>query len=73
MMDLPKNKFAPCCTVLHGNVVYAMGGRTEVDKDDSATNQVCRLDLKKDNLQWEQIASMNVRRRVMGAAVFNGL
>ena len=44
-----------------------------MEGNDSTTNQVCRLDLKKDNLEWEQIASMKVRRQVMGAAVFNGL
>ncbi|CAK8684660.1 unnamed protein product [Clavelina lepadiformis] len=71
--DLTENKDSPCCTVLHGNVVYAIGGRTEVKGNDSTTNQVCRLDLKKDNLEWEQIASMKVRRQVMGKAVFNGL
>ncbi|XP_076807802.1 kelch-like protein 25 [Clavelina lepadiformis] len=68
--DLPQKKHAPCCTVLHGNVVYAIGGATEV-KDDSITSQVCRLDMKMDNLEWEVVASMKVRRRVMGAAVFN--
>ncbi|CAK8684650.1 unnamed protein product [Clavelina lepadiformis] len=69
--DLPENNIVLCCTVLHGNVVYAIGGTTEGSKNNSITNQVCRLDLKKDNLQWEEVASMKVRRGVMGASVFN--
>ena len=51
------------------NVVYVIGGSDYDNKIESS--KAFRLNLKKNVLKWEEIASINVRRCSPGVAVFN--
>ena len=46
--------------------LYAIGGQV----NGMDTNNVCRLNLKNQHSKWEQVASMNGKRSMMGAAVY---
>ena len=58
------------CSVMLNDHIYTMGGRYKRGDDLYATNEVMKLNLKDENAKWEKVASMNVKRYVMGASVY---
>ena len=58
------------CSIKTNEFVYVIGG---IDIDNQIeSNKVFRLNLSKKVLKWEEIASMNEKRRNHGVAVFDG-
>lgn len=54
------------------NSVYCIGG-TIVGDNVIVTDRVWQMMLNKDHLRWDEIASMNEKRYLMGAAIFDDI
>ncbi|XP_076825297.1 kelch-like protein 36 isoform X2 [Clavelina lepadiformis] len=71
--DLNLGRTSLCSVLLHG-CVYAIGGEILKDKGkDDSTNSVSRLNLNTEELKWEAVAPMRLKRMVMGATVLGDL
>ncbi|CAK8683092.1 unnamed protein product [Clavelina lepadiformis] len=71
--NLNVGRMSLCSVLLHG-CVYAIGGAIFKDKDkEDSTNRVSRLNLNTEELKWEEVAPMKLKRFVMGAAVLGDL
>ncbi|XP_078494072.1 kelch-like protein 12 [Ciona intestinalis] len=69
--DLPVGRDDAAAVVID-DVLYSIAGDLNTDGKFTATNIVHRMKLNEKVLKWEKVASMNVKRRVLGAAVLNG-
>ena len=70
--DLPTRQIRTQCSVELNDYIYCIGGninKTELRGIDA----VWRINIKKENTNWERVASMNKKRRAMGAAVYDDL
>ena len=60
------------CALKLSNYIYAIGGHAVSNNENLNVNaNVWRLNLKKRNLNWEEVCPMNEERYVMGAAVYH--
>ncbi|XP_078486241.1 beta-scruin-like [Ciona intestinalis] len=69
--DLPVGRDDAAAVVID-DVLYYLAGDLRTDGKATATNIVHRMKLKEKFLIWEKVASMNVKRRELSAAVLNG-
>ena len=67
--DLPQNIYSHCSLPLN-DYIYCIGG-SKTSRFMRGINDVCKLNLKKQNSGWEQVASLNTKRCNMGAAVYD--
>ena len=59
------------CTVKLDGIVYCIGG-CEPGNIFNVYNKVYQIDLNETNLKWKEAVPLNVKRRMMGAAIFKG-
>ena len=57
------------CSLVLDDYIYCLGGDNENRESQRGTDNICRLNLRKQILGWEQVASMKTKRYLMGAAV----
>nr|XP_018672385.1 kelch-like protein 5 [Ciona intestinalis] len=69
--DLPVGRETAAAVVID-DVLYYLAGDLQTDGKATPTNIVHRMKLKKKVLKWEKLASMNVKRWGLSAAVLNG-
>ncbi|XP_078485857.1 kelch-like protein 7 [Ciona intestinalis] len=69
--DLPVGRDDAAAVVID-DVLYCLAGDLQTDGRTTATNIVHRMKLKEKVLKWEKVASMNVKRWRLSAAVLNG-
>ena len=67
--DLPM-KLKNHCSLKLDNLVYCIGGQT-VDNDEIISNKVWQMDLSNETLNWEEISSMNGKKRCSAAVIFH--
>ena len=58
------------CSLKLNDHIYSIGGEHKRGDDFYSTNEVVKLFPKQENSKWEKVASMNIKRFLMGACVY---
>jgi len=67
--DLPVNNIYDHCSIIQDDYIYCIGGGVAQDKETIVLSNVWKLNLKNPSTGWNEVASLNEKRYVIGAAV----